>query len=356
MIHVDGSRGEGGGQLLRTTLGLSALTGKPCQIERIRAGRSRPGLRPQHLAVVRALASICAAEVTGDELDSQRVVFRPKTPPLPGKYHIDVAQSSLTGRSAGAVTLILQAVLWPLLFSAEASHVTFVGGTQVPFSPPFHYVAEVARPAFGQFGATFSAELERWGWMSHGGGIVHAQIEPVRQLSAVTFTRPELKTVGGIAAVTNLPSHIPQRMANRANNLFAEKGIDGRVEPRRERGQGPGAGIVLWMPQAGFSALGRKSIPADQLAETAVDAARAFIDNPAATVDSHLADQILIPMALAHGVSSYTTPEITMHTLSNLQLLAHILDIKYTVDGEIGRSGRITVHGIGFTNKTISEK
>jgi RNA 3'-terminal phosphate cyclase (ATP) len=355
MIQVDGSRGEGGGQLLRTTLSLAALTGRPCRIEHIRAGRSRPGLRPQHLAVVRALALICAADVTGDAIDSQTVVFRPKSPPLPGKYHIDVAQFSESGRSAGAVTLIMQAVLWPLLFSADPSHVTLVGGTQVPFSPPLHYVSEVARPAFAQFGAVFSAELKQWGWMNHGGGIVNVQIEKTQQLNAVTFTRPKIDTVGGIAAVTNLPSHIPQRMANRANNLLAEKGIAGQVQPRRERGQGPGAGIVLWMPQAGFGALGHKGMPADKVAETAVDAARAFIDNPAATVDRHLADQILIPMALAHGVSSYTTPEITLHTMSNLQLLQHILGIDYTVDGEIGRPGRVTVHGIGFTNKSFSE-
>ena len=147
MISIDGSRGEGGGQLLRTALSLAALTGEPCRVERIRAGRSKPGLRPQHLAAVRALALICAAEVDGDAIDSQTVVFRPKSPPLAGTYHFDVADYAPHGRSAGAVTLIFQALLWPLLFADGPSRVTLVGGTHVPLSPPFHYLAEVARPA-----------------------------------------------------------------------------------------------------------------------------------------------------------------------------------------------------------------
>lgn len=352
MIFVDGSRGEGGGQLLRTALSLAALTGKTCRIERIRAGRSKPGLRPQHLAVVRALALICAAEVEGDAIDSQSVVFRPKSPPLAGTYHFDVADYAAQGRSAGAVTLLFQALLWPLLFADESSRVTLVGGTHVPFSPPFHYLAEVARPAWAQFGAQFSAELQRWGWMGAGNGRMMATIEPVQQLAATRFEQQAVDAVRGIAAVTNLPSHIPQRMVNRVYNRLAERGIEGDIRPMRERGAGPGASIFLWLPQAGFDALGQKGTPADKVADSAVDACYAFMDNPAA-VDSRLADQLLIPMALAHGISSYTTPEITLHTMSNLQLLRHILDIDYTVEGKIGRSGRVTVQGISFVNKLL---
>ncbi|MCO5194594.1 MAG: RNA 3'-terminal phosphate cyclase [Anaerolineae bacterium] len=353
MIFIDGSRGEGGGQLLRTTLSLAALTGTPCRVERIRAGRSKPGLRPQHLAVVRALALVCTAELEGDAIDSQTVVFRPKTPPLAGTYFFDVADYASHGRSAGAVTLIFQALLWPLLFAAGPSQVTLVGGTHVPFSPPFHYVAEVARPAWAQFGCRFSAELQRWGWMSAGGGRMAATIEPVQRLTAMHFERQAVDTVRGIAAVTNLPSHIPQRMANRAHNRLADRGVQSDIRPMRERGDGPGASIFLWLRQAGFAALGRKGVPADKVADSAVDDCCAFMDNPAA-VDHHLADQLLIPMALAHGISSYTTREITLHTMTNLQLLQHILDIDYTVEGKIGRSGRVTVQGIGFTNSTLT--
>jgi RNA 3'-terminal phosphate cyclase (ATP) len=291
---------------------------------------------------------ICAADVEGDTIDSQTVVFRPNSPPLAGTYHFDVADYAPHGRSAGAVTLIFQALLWPLLFADGPSRVTLVGGTHVPFSPPFHYLAEVARPALAQFGAQFSAELQRWGWMSAGGGRMTATIDPVQQLTAMTFEQQPRDTVRGVAAVTNLPSHIPQRMVNRAHNRLAERGIMGEIRPMRERGNGPGASIFLWLPQAGFDALGRKSVPADHVADVAVDACLAFMDNPAA-VDRHLADQLLIPMALAHGVSSYTTTMLTQHTTSNLALLRHMLGVEFNVEGQTGAPGRVTLHGIGFS-------
>ena len=141
-------------------------------------------------------------------------------------------------------------------------------------------------------------------------------------------------------------------MANRAHNRLADRGVQSDIRPMRARRRAL-VQAFSWLPQAGFAALGRKGVPADKVADSAVDDCCAFMDNPAA-VDHHLADQLLIPMALAHGISSYTTREITLHTMTNLQLLQHILDIDYTVEGKIGRSGRVTVQGIGFTNSTLT--
>ena len=156
MLVIDGSLGEGGGQVLRSSLSLSALTGQPFRIENIRANRSRPGLRPQHLTAVRAVAKICDADVAGDELDSTRLIFQPGSHPISAVYEFDVTQASPSGQSAGSVTLIIQAILWPLLFADGPSRVTLRGGTFVPFSPPYHYLAEVAAPAFATFGAVFN--------------------------------------------------------------------------------------------------------------------------------------------------------------------------------------------------------
>jgi RNA 3'-terminal phosphate cyclase (ATP) len=346
MLIIDGSRGEGGGQVLRTSLSLSVLTGRPFTITHIRANRSKPGLRPQHVTAVHAAAAICEAQTKGVGLNSQALEFRPQTRPKGGKYRFDVAEAA-QGGSAGSVTLIFQALLWPLLFAEAPTHLSLHGGTHVPFSPPYHYLAEVARPAFARLGADFGLDLVDWGWYPAGGGEVTAVIQPLTQLQAANF-EPELaRKVNGIAAVTNLPAHIPQRMARRADNLLRQAGLATAIQPLRERGRGPGAGLFLWRPQAGFTSLGRKGLPADKVAETAVADLLAFMDNKVA-VDKYLADQLLLPMVLGHGRSTLTTNELTQHTLTNAHLLRRWLDVSITITGDLGHPAQIEAAGINY--------
>lgn len=347
MITIDGSLGEGGGQVLRTSLCLSALTGRPFRINKIRANRSRPGLRPQHLTAVRAVAAICDAGLSGAELGSTNLEFRPNSRPRGGEYLFDVTEATPSGRSAGAVTLIAQALLWPLIFADGPSQVILRGGTFVPFSPPYPYLAEVVCPAFARFGAAFMTELMSWGWMAAGGGEMSLTIEPSAALKAVHFEPSEQIKVQGLAVVTNLPSHIPHRMARRAHNLLDRAGLEPAIQPLRGRGAGPGAGIMLWMTQAGFSSLGRKGLPADKVAEAAVAELLAFVDNGAA-VDYHLADQLLVPMALAGGQSSFSTNKLTRHTLTNADLLRQWLNVSISVDGTLNKQGKVTVLGSDF--------
>lgn len=347
MLTIDGSQGEGGGQVLRTSLSLSALTGQPFQLVKIRAGRSTPGLRPQHLTAVRAVAGLCKAVVEGDELGSTRLLFEPQASTTGGSYYIDVTEASPSGRSAGSVTLIFEAILWPLLFADTSAQITLRGGTFVPFSPPYHYLAEVALPAFTRFGVSAQLKLITWGWMAEGQGLVEAAIEPVISLKGVRFDPLHEQEVKGIAAVTNLPSHIPHRMARRAHNLVAEAGLKPKIDPLRERGAGPGAGIVLWQSQAGFSNLGRKGLPADKVAEAAVQELFTFLDKEAA-VDYHLADQLLVPMALANGRSTFTTDRLTLHTFTNIALLRQWLDVVIKIEGALDQAGSITIDGVGF--------
>ena len=348
MLEIDGSQGEGGGQVLRTCLSLAALTGRPFHLHHIRANRRQPGLRPQHLTAVRAVAAICQAQVAGDFLNATTLEFHPQSQPQAGHYTFDVTQAA-AGGSAGAATLIFQAVLWPLLFAANPSHLTLRGGTHVPFSPPFHYLTEVFGPAAARLGAKFTAELSAWGWYPVGGGEVTAVIHPARQLNAATFRRAANRPlfVHGVAAVTNLPAHIPQRMANRAENLLRQARLPVQVTAVRERGTGPGAGIVLWLPYAGFTSLGRKGLPADKVAETAVAECLAFVDN-GADVDKRLADQLLLPLALAQGRSQFTTDQITQHTLTNAALLRDWLDVTVVIDGRLGQPGTIIIDGAGY--------
>lgn len=348
VLRIDGSQGEGGGQVLRTSLSLSALTGRPMRMTKIRAGRSRPGLRPQHLTAVRAVAAICDAEVEGDEIESQTLTFTPAGPPHSDDYVFDVEDAAPHG-SAGSVTLLFQALLWPLVFAGMESRVTLRGGTHVPFSPPYHYLAEVARPAFREFNGFFDVKLEAWGWMQAGKGAVSGTIRPVPRLVPATFERVPPTRVHGVAAVTNLPAHIPQRMASRAHNVLREAGLKTSIRPVRERGEGPGAGLFLWVPQAGFGVLGRQGWPAEKVAETAVAELLAFVENETAAVDPYLADQLLIPMALADGRSTFTTNRLSRHTLTNAALLRRWLDVSIVVEGEEDGPGRVTVEGVGFT-------
>ena len=349
MLKIDGSQGEGGGQVLRTSLSLSALTGRPFCLTHIRAGRSKPGLRPQHVTAVRTLAAICQAEVTGAALNSHTLTFAPQSAPQGGEYTFDVADAA-QGGSAGAVTLILQAALWPLLFAGKPAQIVLRGGTFVPFSPPYHYLAEVAGPAFARLGATFAPHLNAWGWYPAGGGEMQVEIDPVGKLQAAAWpiNPNERKMVRGIAAVTNLPSHIPQRMARRAENLLRQAGLYPQITPVRERGRGPGAGLFLWTPQAGFTSLGRKGLPADLVAETAVAELLAFMDN-GVDVDKRLADQLLLPLALAHGSSQFTTDHLTLHTSTNADLLRQWLNVAIEIDGELDGSAVIQIEGINFS-------
>ena len=348
MLIIDGRAGEGGGQVLRTSLSLSALTGRPFRIINIRGNRSKPGLRPQHLTAVRAVAAICQAELEGDTLNSSTLTFRPTTPVQGGNYTFDVTEASPTGRSAGAITLIFQALLWPLLFAAEPTTLRLQGGTHVPFSPPYHYLAHVAAPAFAQLGVpNLQLTLAAWGWMATGGGEITAVIPPITALQATTFTPAVVERVDGIAAVTNLPAHIPQRMARRAYNLLTNAGLATNIAPIRERGSGPGAGIYLWLPQAGFGALGQKGVPADKVAETAVRDLLAFVESETA-VDPHLADQLLLPLALAHGRSQFTTSQISQHTLTNADLLRQWLDVEIEISAGLDRPGQIAVVGTSW--------
>jgi RNA 3'-terminal phosphate cyclase (ATP) len=284
--------------------------------------------------------------LVGDAIDSRVLEFHPAMPPQPGHYHFDVGDAA-QGGSAGAVTLIFQAILWPLLFAGGRSQMVLRGGTHVSMSPPWHYLAHVARLAFGRIGATFSTELEAWGWYPVGGGAMTAAIEPVARLDAPPFEYVPVERVEGIAAVTNLPADIPQRIAGRAANLLSAAGLRARIEPRRENGAGPGAGIFLWLPQGGFSALGRRGLPADQVAEAAVAETLAFVDNTA-MVDRHLADQLLLPLALAHGRTRYTTDHLTLHTVTNADLLQQWLDTRIDITGDLGGPAEVDVNGAGF--------
>ena len=321
MINIDGSWGEGGGQILRTCLSLATITGQPVRIDRIRANRKKPGLAAQHLTSVRAAATLCQAEVSGDTLGSMTLEFRPTRPPQAGQYSFDVTQAR-EGGSAGAVTLILQTILLPLALANGSSKVMLKGGTHVAWSPPVTYIEEVYLPTLKQLGVQAEVKLNAWGWYPRGGGEVELGVTGSQQplTGLQLLERGAIRQVRGLAVVTELPSHIPQRMANRAANLLQQAHLPAQIQPVRGRGIAPGAGIFLTAEyehsRAGFSALGGRGIPAERVAETAVQELLDF-HAQAVPVDPFLGDQLLLPLALSSETSQYRVASISKHLTTN---------------------------------------
>lgn len=341
MIFIDGAYGEGGGQVLRTSLALAALTGQAVRIERIRAGRRRPGLAAQHLTAVWAAAALCDATLHGDEFGSQALIFQPNHPVRAGDYTFDVSEAR-QGGSAGAVSLVLQTVLLPLALVDGESQLILRGGTHVPWSPPFHYLDQVYLPTLARLGLEAKVELKKWGFYPAGGGEIIATVRGrsrERGLEPIDWAeRGPLQRIWGTAAVSNLPAHIPQRMANRARNLLAQEGLEADVQAQRVRTTGPGAGIFLLAEyqaglRAGFSAYGRKGLPAERVAEAVCRELLTFQAGDA-SIDLHLADQLLAPLAWACGESRFVAQAVSQHLTTNAWVIELFGRARVRIDSE----------------------
>lgn len=347
-VEIDGSYGEGGGQILRTALGLSAVTGKPFTMSSIRAQRSKPGLMPQHLTGVLAVAEVCGANVEGAKLGSTDVQFEPGGQVRPGEYTFDVAEVA-HGGSAGSVTLLLQSLLVPLALAPGPSNLTLKGGTHVDWSPTFDFVAEVLFPVLGRMGITARAKLVSWGFFPKGGGRINVEIEPTESIEPLVLSeRGELKLIHGRAVACNLKSHIAVRMINRARNFLSGLGVPVQVNPERVKAQSTGAALFLRAEYehvtAGFSALGEPRKPSEKVAEEACTELVEH-DEDGAPLTPHLADQLLLPAAFAPGRSEIRTSRVTKHLLTNAHVIRQFLPVTIDVEGAEGESGVIGVEG-----------
>lgn len=326
VLIIDGSQGEGGGQILRTALSLSIVAARAFRLVNIRTGRRNPGLLPQHLSAVRAAAAISGADVSGDRLGSTELVFAPSHPARSGHFVFDVAETAERG-SAGSVTLILQTLLVPLACADGASTLVLRGGTHVEWSPPFDHFLNSYLPVLRRVGFCADAELNRWGWYPVGDGEVACRIaagaadRDASWPTAIELLRcGSLRRIAGRAVAANLPAHIPQRMTDRARASLGDLGVPVEIEAQRVTAACPGAGIFLVAEYeeltASFSALGRLGKPSEAVADEAVAAFREHHASGAA-VELHLADQLLLPLALAAGASAFTVARPTGHLMTN---------------------------------------
>lgn len=340
MIEIDGSQGEGGGQVLRTALTLAAITAKPVHLFNVRAHRSKPGLKPQHLKAVEAVAAICGARVEGAKLGSQTLRFEPQII-APGRYQFDIG-------TAGSVSLVLQTVLLPLSFAGQDSHVVITGGTHVPWSPCYHYLAWHWLHYLRQAGFRAELALDRAGFYPPGGGRISATIAPAVALAPLTAAkRGALRRIRGLAAVSNLDIGIAERMRSRAMQQLQHADVACDIESTTFDALSPGAFLLLLAEfehsQACYYALGARGKPAEVVADEAVGQLQEFLATDGA-IDEYLADQLVLPLAFAPGVSELRTSRVTQHLVTNAEIVKRFLPVAIEVSGDVGRPGQVRIH------------
>lgn len=322
-LHIDGSSGEGGGQVLRTSLALSAITGTPFRITDIRKHRARPGLARQHLTAVRAVAAACGAEVRGAELNATELTFSPG-PLRPGDHHVAIG-------TAGSTGLVLQALLYPLLRADRPSRVVLEGGTHNPLSPPFDFLVTCLAPALDRMGFGLRLTLERHGFYPAGGGRIVAEVTPPTSTRPLDWTtRGALRTIQPRVLLSRLPASIAHReLTELAAALDLGRPVGGIVQVQEPVGPGNALHVEVACEHATalFTGFGDKGVSAEQVARTVAQEVASWL-RAEVPVDAHLADQLLLPMALAGG-GVFRTTEPSLHTLTNAAVIERFLPVRF---------------------------
>jgi RNA 3'-terminal phosphate cyclase (ATP) len=343
MIALDGSEGEGGGQILRSALALSILTGKPFKLIHIRANRKPPGLRPQHAVSVKAAAAISGAKYKGGSVGSETLYFEPDA--------VVAGQHTFTIGTAGSTGLVLHTVYLPLaLKGGKDSELTITGGTHVKTSPTFDYNRSTWAAHLRRMGIGVEVEMVRPGFYPRGGGEIKVAVRPCPRVNGLMLVScPPLTTAGGFAAVAGLGADIAERMARRLGERMKRAGLEPHIEQQKWSGW-PGAvcGVVFRQPPvpATFTAVGEPGRPAEVVADHAADQAIAFKE-AGCPVDPHAADQIVLPLALSPDASEYRVSEVTRHLTTNIAVIRRFLDRDITCDGDEGSPGTVRIPAAG---------
>jgi RNA 3'-phosphate cyclase len=339
VIEIDGSMGEGGGQILRSALALSILTGKAMRMRNIRASRPKTGLRPQHLAAVKAAVKISGGTTEGAELGATRLVFEPREV-RSGRYSFDIG-------TAGSTCLLLQTVLIPLAMSKGRSSLLLSGGTHVPYSPCFHYLDLHWLEFMRRIGFNAELTLEQAGFYPQGGGSLRATIRPAKGLNPLDITsRGILRKIEGISGVANLDSEIATRQKHQALRRLDQHIKGSKIKSIDLASPGKGTFLLLRADfersQCCYFALGAPGKRAEIVADEAVNALEEFLESDGA-LDQYLVDQLLLPLSLASGPSYLRTSRITQHLITNMQIVRQFLPVTMEIEGELGKSGIIRI-------------
>lgn len=354
MIEISGDILEGGGQILRNSISLTTVANKSIRIFNIRAKRSKPGLRAQHINAIKAVAKLADAKVNGLTLGSNEIFFNPESI-RGGSFRIDIG-------TAGSSSLVLQALMPVTSYSSNSVDIEIKGGTNTINAPPIEYIQKVLLPMISKMGFKGFVDLKRRGFYPKGQGIINARFEPVKKINPIQLTEfGEVEAINGISHSSNLPPHIVERMAKSASVALAEKGYNNvNIKTEVLRSGDPkcaldsGCELVLLAELSsgsiiGTNSLGRIGKPAEKVGiEAAYNLLTQF--KKSAPVDKHLADQLIPYMSIADGRSKIMTNELTLHTLTCIEVSKRILHIDFRVKGELGEPASIECDGIGLKN------
>lgn len=344
LIEIDGSTGEGGGQIIRSAVSLASIFNKPVRIVNVRAKRKEPGLRPQHLQSVLASATLCNAKLTGATIGSTEIVYEPKKPLKFFNEPID------TG-TAGSVTLIAQTIIPISIFNGTNLDIALFGGTEVPNSPTVDYLDRIVLPIYRKLGAKIELKIERRGYYPKGGGILRLRCSRQSESKPISFgeNRSDQKSIGIFSCSRSLPRHVTLRQVESAKTLLMRSGIEISSATTDSDGNAasPGSSILIYKTSEsefiGSSALGERGKPSERVGEQAAkDFTREISGEP--NVDSHLADMLVTLLCCVKGRSSFTTSEITAHFKTNAEVATKLSNCNIEYHQE-GTSQRVNIVG-----------
>jgi len=331
-VQVDGAKGEGGGQILRTAVAFSAIQGRPVRIYRIRAGRDVPGLKRQHISALQVIAKVFGGELEGATEGSSEVTF------VPGRQRLDAL--ALDMRTAASITLVLQAVVPAVALTGSRLNLEIVGGTDVPWSPTYDYFERVVREAYARIGIDFTISARRRGYYPRGGGNISAAIAPCAELKPLDLTEGQgVRDVLLVSRCGRLPRHVAERQlaSARAELAKASFGVSSS-ELSEEQSDSPGSSLLAYFvgPSKfiGADGIGVKGKPAEEVGR---DSASRFVVAAlsGACLDSNLADMVLPLLSLAHKASRVAVPRVTSHLQSGLELASQFTGCRWSVhEGE----------------------
>jgi len=328
LIKIDGSYGEGGGQILRTSVALSAITNKAIEVFNIRAKRESPGLRPQHATVIKTVASLCNADVENLSVGSSMIRFLPKDM-QGGSMKMDVG-------TAGSITMILQTVIPAVSLAGKSADLELIGGTDVRWSPTFDYIRYVMRAAYKILGINFDLNVLKRGYYPTGGGIVKASIEPCNKLNALDMVSAPKVEPKMVSVCSMLPKHVAERqIASALASLQKENVSCNSYFASLEQSYSPGSSILVYStsdygPFIGGDSIGERGKAAERVgAEAANKFLEAYLSN--APIDPHLADMLVLPLSLADGRSKFVVNSVTQHLSTNLYIASKIVSCSYEI-------------------------
>jgi RNA 3'-terminal phosphate cyclase (ATP) len=344
LVKIDGSYGEGGGQILRTAISLSAITGKPVEVCNIRANRTNPGLRPQHLAGIKIIADLFHAKSENLKIGAEWIRFSPSDRFEGGSIKIDIG-------TAGSIPLILMTVVPAVSLSNNSLQIEVTGGTDVRASPTIDYIKYIVAKSYLSIGPKFSVDVLKRGYYPKGGGLVQCTVKPCKtpgtiELLATRYLEPKI-----ISVCSQLPAHVAMRQISSALIALEKKDIrSSNYTASIETSISPGSSILVYSAAdfslyVGGDSIGERGKRAEAVG---TEAAMRFLDSGVAeaTVDPFLADMLVLPLALSKGRSRYRVARVTQHLLTNLHIVSEIVRCKYSIEQQQqGGSYIVTIEG-----------